>query len=153
MPGLLEKPHKITLSCMECGEQVELKLSPDQLTELLSKPEIKLPCTTCSSVTLWFSTELDRRVTPRRTISRVKIEMPIRVRSENPGDSFTEVNSTINASRDGACFTTEHALSEGMEIFVLLPYTEGDDLPETRARIIRVEQKGDKYEVGVEFRR
>lgn len=153
MPELLEKPHKVTLSCMECGELVELKLTPNQLTELLAKPEIKLPCTPCQSVTQWVSTELDRRVTPRRSTNRVKVEMPIRVRSEKPGDSFTEVDTTINASREGACFTTEHALSEGMEIFVLVPYTEGEDLPETRARIVRVEQKGDQYEVGVTFSR
>jgi hypothetical protein len=138
---------------MDCGEQVELKLTPNQLTELLAKPEIKLPCTTCNAVTQWFSTELDRRVTPRRSNNRVKVEMPIRVRSEKPGDSFTEVGTTLNASRDGACFTTKHALSEGMEVFVLLPYTEGEDLPETRARIIRVEQKDGQYEVGIEFRR
>src|SRR3972149_3766773 len=42
-------------------------------------------------------------------------------------------------------------LREGMEVFLLMPYHEGETLPEMRAKVVRVDKYGDVWEVGVEF--
>jgi hypothetical protein len=38
-----------------------------------------------------------------------------------------------------------------MEVFVQVPYNEGDALPETRAQVVRVRPLEEYYEVAVQF--
>lgn len=38
-----------------------------------------------------------------------------------------------------------------MEVFLLMPYHEGETLPEMRAKVVRVDKYGDVWKVGVEF--
>ena len=140
------------LSCMNCGEQRTFPLDRTQLNELMSRQEVRLFCAHCQSLTTWGGTEPDRRAgVPRRAARRVRMELPIRVRSQSPQLSFSEVTQTLNASRDGACFPVHQPLREGMEVFLLMPYHEGETLPEMRARVVRVEKNGELWEVGVEF--
>jgi len=78
--------------------------------------------------------------------------LPIRVRCNLPALQFTEVTRTLTASRNGASFTAHHALSEGMTVYVLMPYSQEDSAPlEKRARVVRVEKKPSGLEVGIEF--
>jgi len=78
--------------------------------------------------------------------------LPIRVRCDLPALQFTEVTRTLTASRNGASFTTTHALSEGMMVYVVMPYSEEDPaLFEKQARVVRVEKKESGFEVGIEF--
>ena len=140
------------LACMNCGEQRPFPLDRNQLNELTSRQQVRLFCPDCHSLTTWSGVEPDRRSgQPRRTARRVRMELPLRVRSQSPQLSFNEITHTVNASRDGACFLVHHPLREGMEVFLLMPYHEGETLPETRAKVVRVDKYGDVWEVGVEF--
>ncbi|OFV81905.1 MAG: hypothetical protein A3D93_01480 [Acidobacteria bacterium RIFCSPHIGHO2_12_FULL_67_30] len=140
------------LACMNCGEQRTLPLDRSQLNELMSRQEVRLFCPDCHSLTSWSGVEPDRRNgTPRRAARRVRMELPIRVRCQSPQLSFNEVTHTLNASRDGACLVVHQPLREGMEVFLLMPYHEGETLPEMRAKVVRVDKYGDVWEVGVEF--
>ncbi len=60
-----------------------------------------------------------------------------------------EETSTLNFSRHGVLFHSRHALRKGMQVFVLVPYNKGEDLPETPARVVRVRPAGDQYEVAL----
>lgn len=143
-----------TLACLSCADQRSLVLDQRELGELLNRQQIRLFCANCQSITAWTGVEPDRRQADSRRASRhVRLEMPIRVRASLPQLNFTEVTRTVNVSRDGACFTTRQALREGMEVNVLVPYVEGETLPETRGRVVRVEKKGDDWEVAVQFLR
>lgn len=143
-----------TLSCLSCADQRSLLLDQRELAELLSHQQIRLFCANCQSITAWAGVEPDRRQDEgRRTSPHVRMELPIRVRASLPQLSFTEVTRTLNVSRDGACFTTRQPLREGMEVNLLVPYVEGEALPETRARVVRVEKKGEDWEVAVQLLR
>ena len=140
------------LACMSCGEQRNLVLDVRELSELLSHHEIRQYCSNCQTLTSWYGVEPDRRSGQQRRTSRhVRMELPIRVRSNAANLAFTEVTHTLNVSREGACFATHQPLREGMDVMVLVPYKEGEQLPETRGRVVRVEQKSDNWEVSVQF--
>lgn len=140
------------LACMNCGDQRALQLDRAQLSDLLGRQQVRLFCANCQTLTTWAGVEPDRRSrTPRRAGRRVRMQLPIRVRSNSPQLSFVEVTRTLNASRDGACIVLHQPVREGMELQVLMPYSEGENLPETRAKVIRAEKFGDAWEVGVEF--
>lgn len=140
------------LACMNCGEQRSFQLDSRQLHELLSQQQVRLVCAHCQMPTTWTGVEPDRRSSPpRRAAQRVRMELPVRVRSDSPQLSFVEVTRTLNASREGACFLLHQPVREGMEVQVLMPYQEGDNLPETRAKVVRAEKFGDVWQVGVEF--
>ena len=143
-----------SLECLICGDQRSLVLDQRELAELLTHQQLRLFCANCQSITAWTGVERDRRGGAQRRASRhVRLELPIRVRASLPQLNFTEVTYTVNASRDCACFNTRQPLREGMEVNVLVPYVQGETLPETRARVVRVEKKGDDWEVAVQFLR
>lgn len=151
MPATPSPAGSQTLACLTCAEQRSLILDRHELAGLLSNQQVRLFCSNCQTITSWSGVEPDRRSgQPRRTSRHVRMELPIRVRSNAPNLAFTEVTRTVNA-RDGACFSTRQPLKEGMEVMVLVPYKEGETLPETRARVVRVEKKSDDLEVAVEF--
>ena len=140
------------LACMSCSEQRTFQLDRSQLNDLMSRQEVRLFCAHCQTLTTWAGAELDRRSgQPRRAARRVHMELPIRVRCQSPQLSCNEVTHTLNASRDGACLVVHQPLREGMEVFLLMPYHEGETLPEMRARVVRVEKSGEVWEVGVEY--
>lgn len=141
-----------TLACMNCGDQRTLQLDRGQLAELIRSQQLRLHCSHCQSLTSWSAVEADRRTEqPRRTSRRVRMELPIRVRAEAPNSPLTEVTRTVDLSRDGACFRFPQPLREGSEIFVRVPFDERDNLPETRARVVRSEQAEEGWLVAVEF--
>ena len=47
---------------------------------------------------------------------------------------------------------SRNSLREGMTVYVMMPYSEADSaLFEKQARVVRVERRGDVYEVGIEL--
>ena len=55
-----------TLSCISCGNQSSVGLTPVELARLLSEGEIQLFCSACETLTRWYTPEIDRRIAPRR---------------------------------------------------------------------------------------
>lgn len=153
MPLTSQKASDVTLSCVNCADQRVVQLDSGQLSELLSKHQIRLFCANCQTLTSWCGVEPDRRTGQQRRAGRhVSLEVCLRVRSDAPELRFTEVTRTLNASPDGTCFTLGQSLRVGMTVQVLMPYEEGMmELPERRARVVRVEKKGDRWEVAVQF--
>ena len=143
----------VTLSCLNCADQRVLKLDGAQLSELLTKQQIRLFCANCQSLTSWCGVEPDRRTGQQRRAGRhISMEVSLRVRSDASELRFTEVTHTRNGSPEGACFTLQRPLRQGMVVHITMPYEEGMmELPERRARVVRMEKKGDAWEVAVQF--
>lgn len=87
----------------------------------------------------------------RRRSNRARMKLPIRIRFKAGPEMVSEVSKTLDISRHGVRFVCSRQLELGQEVFVLAPYNESEELPETRARVIRVFPHEDKYSVAVEY--
>ncbi len=78
----------------------------------------------------------------RRRTDRAKISLPVRVRpSDAREDSFDEVVTTLNASRDGLYFTTAcPSYQGGMLLHVTFPYSPGARSVDFLGQVVRIEQ-------------
>ncbi len=148
-------PQVALLGCATCGAEQSWELSFEQLNELVRNGQLRLLCPACRTMTTWYGLQPDRRAgSERRTSRHARIKLPIRVRCTCQESNFTEVTTTITASRQGASFISSHELHEGMTVDVIIPYSEGDPQAlEMRARVVRVEPKGRVYEIGVQILR
>jgi CheY-like chemotaxis protein len=93
----------------------------------------------------------------RRRRRRVKVSASVRVRATDPNsDSFTDIATTIDVSRDGILFQTERrGFSKGMSVGVTFPYSnaQGALNVEQSAQVVRTMELGDKkIGVAVQFR-
>ena len=152
-----------TLTCYQCGDQRLDVPAREELVELLRAQGVHLFCSQCEILTPWLSEKPEQPPEtqpaeqkqpadqPQRRARRARMKLSIRVRSEAPELPFTEVNATLDVSRLGALFLCSHPLRKGMEVFVQVPYNEGDALPETRAQVVRVRPLEEYYEVAVQF--
>lgn len=138
---------------MSCGTERHLELDVVQKNELVQNGQLRLLCAGCGTVTAWHGLQLDRRAGEDRRASRhARIKLAMRVRCNTEDLKFTEVASTITASRYGASFASSHNLLEGMLVYVILPYSEGDsESLEKQARVVRVESKGAVRKVGIQI--
>ena len=141
------------LACMFCGDQKTHALSRAQLDELGLRGELRLFCAACGATTSWTGVETERgSERGRRAFPRVRLAVPIRVRCAHVGLEFTEVTTTLTASRRGASFLTRHRLRRGMTVAVVLPFSEADPNPiESPARVAWSDRKDEEWEVGVEL--
>ena len=152
-----------TLTCYQCSDQRLDVPAREELVELLRAQGVHLFCSQCEILTPWLSEKPEQPLEtqpaeqkqpadqPQRRARRARMKLSIRVRSEAPELPFTEVNATLDVSRLGALFLCSHPLRKGMEVFVQVPYNEGDALPETRAQVVRVRPLEEYYEVAVQF--
>ena len=152
-----------TLTCYQCGDQRLEVPAREELVELLRAQGVHLFCSQCEILTPWLSGKPEQPPESQpaeqeqpagqqqRRARRARMKLSIRVRSEAPELPFTEVNATLDVSRLGALFQCSHPLRKGMEVFVQVPYNEGDALPETRAQVVRVHPLEEYYEVAVQF--
>ena len=136
------------LSCVQCGGLRVFDLIQEQVNELASRGQVQQICPACEAVTFWGNSSSDRRRSPR---VRVSLPIRVRVRCEDAGMEFTEVDFTNNASPDGACFVTRHPLREGTEVYVVWPYNDSEAGPEVSARVICCNLTSSGFNVGVEF--
>ena len=142
----------VILACLNCADQRLFDLSPGQLADFFNNREVQLFCPNCQAYTTWSGLERARRPDkPRRTRHRVRVALPIRVRSDAPELRFTEVTRTLSASRDGACFYSRQPLRQGMVLYVQIPYEEVQTLPDTPARVVHVAETSDQSQVAVKF--
>src|SRR6266436_9983009 len=79
----------------------------------------------------------------RKTNPRVRISLPIRVRSADFVDNqVDEVLATINMSCGGLCFTSQRSsYHRGMKVLLTIPFRDfvADAGPEERGEVVRVE--------------
>jgi hypothetical protein len=153
LPTPSQPSDGVLLSCVTCGNQETFGLNVVDIGQLQRQGQLRLYCDACRGFTTWIGVQKERRSgTDRRTSRRTLMMLPIRVRCELPALQFAEVTRTLTASRNGASFITHHALSEGMMLYVVMPYSEEDPaLLEEQARVERVEKKESGFEVGIEF--
>ncbi|HEV2298319.1 MAG TPA: response regulator [Candidatus Acidoferrales bacterium] len=93
----------------------------------------------------------------RRHRRRVKVSASVRVRATDPNsDTFTDIATTIDVSRDGILFQTERrGFSKGMPVGVTFPYSnaQGALNVEQPAQVVRTMELGDnKIGVAIQFR-
>ena len=153
MPTPANLSRGVLLACVTCGNQQTFDLDVFQISDLQRHDQLRFYCAACGGLTSWSGVQADRRSgVERRTCRHTLIFLPIRVRCDLPTLRFTEVTHTLTASRKGASFTTHHSLSEGMTVYLVMPYGEADSVSfEKQARVVRVEKKQAGFEVGVEF--
>ena len=83
-----------------------------------------------------------RRMSDRRNKRRAQISQKLRVRPSEPAQNFDEVQSTINACRDGLYFSTElKEYRKEMRLFVTFPYSDapGAVNMEYIGRVVRID--------------
>jgi hypothetical protein len=153
LPTPSQESDGVLLSCVVCGNHETFGLNAVDIGELQRQGQLRLYCDACRGFTTWVGVQKERRSeTDRRTSRRTLMMLPIRVRCDLPALRFTEVTRTLTASRTGASFITHRALSEGMMVYVVMPYSKEDPaLLERHARVVRVEKKESGFEVGIEF--
>lgn len=150
--------------CQTCGAFRTKELDAGQLQELFAFGQVEILCGTCDKTTVWNGKIVDRRGADddapeggerregvRRTLKRVHVSLPIRIRCDSPDLKFVEVKKTIEASRQGCSFVTNQPVQKGMCLYVVFPYSEGDALMETNAKVTRVSPAEGGAEVGFEF--
>lgn len=88
----------------------------------------------------------------RRQEHRLALRVPIRVRAP---DGAVEVSKTENLSKSGGCFLSEKQYPVGTTLFVVVPYTPGEEPIEAKAVVDNVEELPGssvyKYGIGVKF--
>lgn len=151
--------------CQTCGALRPKDLDAGQLQELFAFGQVEIPCAECDKTTVWNGKVVDRRGADgtseggerregvRRAHRRVHVSLPIRIRCDSPDLKFVEVKKTIEASRQGCSFLTNQPVQKGMALYVVFPYSEGDALLETAAKVTRVSPAEGGAEVGFEFMR
>src|SRR5277367_2958 len=91
----------------------------------------------------------------RRRRRRAKISAQVHVRANNAKDTFEEVCSSIDVSRDGLLFTAARTgYWKGQQLNIVFPYSNSAAALNTAqvAEIVRVsEQPGGKFAVAVQF--
>ena len=82
------------------------------------------------------------------------MDLPIRVRSATPGQEFTVEGKTVNISRSGVLFSGKKLIVVGLEVLVLMPYDPDEELPESKAKVIRCDQQEEGvYYTALQFER
>ncbi len=150
--------------CQTCGALRAKDLDAGQLQELFAFGQVDIFCDKCAKTTKWNGKVVDRRTADegapeggerrkgaRRTHRRVHVSLPIRVRCDAPDLKFVEIKKTLEASRQGCSFVTNQPVQKGMALYVVFPYSEGDALLETTAKVTRVSPADGGAEVGFEF--
>ena len=154
------------LYCQTCGDPLTRELDAGELQDLFAFGKIDLPCEICNKTTDWSGRivdrrgkdeeivrKIERREENRRAKRRVHVSLPIRIRCDEPNLKFVEVKRTLEASREGASFVLTQEVKEGMFLYIILSYSEGDAIMETKARVTHVSPAPGGAEVGVQFLR
>src|ERR1700685_3029744 len=91
----------------------------------------------------------------RRRRRRAKISALVHVKAINSPETFEEICTSIDVSRDGLLFTAKHAgYWKGQQLSVIFPFSTAAQAINTAqiADIVRVaEQPGGKFSVAVQF--
>ena len=159
-------PGHIVLHCLTCRTETIHAIAVGQMMDASKTHEVQLYCAKCKDATLWSSQTPERRDLEsqavegqteqrsgreRRKQRRVQMKLPVRVRSEAPGQEFSVVSKTMDISKGGALFMSKQLMPVGLGVKLLMPYDPGADLPETDAKVVRCIVRDDGYEVALQI--
>ena len=159
-------PGHVVLHCMTCKYESFHVIAVGKMMDTSQIHEVQLYCKKCRDATLWSSQALERRELDskpkegkpekrdgreRRKQRRVQMKLPIRIRSEAPGQDFTVVSETVDISKGGAQFKCEQLMPVGLSVKILMPYDPGGDLPESNAKVVRCIEREGTYEVALQL--
>jgi hypothetical protein len=88
-----------------------------------------------------------RQQSDRRVRSRVRMSLPIRVRD----GGAAEESVTLDVSRAGVLFESQHPYPLGHTVWVTMPYQAGQKQDEVPARVVRIVEKRDSRGVALHF--
>jgi len=90
----------------------------------------------------------------QRLRSRVRLDLPVRIRQIGPPRSLIEVARTLDISRNGLLFRTREKYDPGATVWVTMHYSPGTASPDPEfpATVVRVDRKPEGgSEVAVQF--
>jgi hypothetical protein len=96
------------------------------------------------------------RKNERRRLSRVPLELPVRLRWLGPFGLETEISQTINATSGGMLILSSQKRGEGSPVWVTFPYDSGNESPEPEipGRVARCRSvDAGMYAIGIRFER
>ena len=83
----------------------------------------------------------------RRKHRRAQLKLPVRLRWPGPLRQLTEITETLDISRGGLLVRSANACRSDAPLWVSFPFdpSQSSNLPETPARIARVEHQSDEF--------
>jgi hypothetical protein len=152
-----EEPEEVRafLQCQRC-HMSQLTAVPEAEIEFISDGfTIARPCEQCKATTPWGFTPVATAAPEdgsrpgagreQRRKGRVTMKMKIKVIRDRQGTSFEDICETINVSGNGAYFLTQHRYAKGEALRIIAPYQEGGVTIPVRARVVRLDDRQDKY--------
>jgi len=155
---------KLLVECAACKTAAQSTLSNMEYEILLATGLISRHCDRCNETTRWKPSDqvvtpeiLSRSLKPaskgengvRRT-RRLRLTMQLRVR--NPW-GVVDIAQTRDVSKAGLCFVSTQRFSPGDELYITLPYAQGQAPVETKSRIVWTAEGTSGRFYGVEYLR
>jgi hypothetical protein len=155
---------KLLVECAACKTAAQSTLSSIEYEILLATGLISRHCERCNETTRWKPS--DQVVTPEilgrslkaaskgahevRRARRLKLTMQLRVRSSW---GVVDIAQTSDVSKLGLCFVSTQRFSPGDEIYITLPYAQGQAPVETKSKIVWTAEGTSGRFYGVEYLR
>jgi hypothetical protein len=138
---------KVLVECAACKTAAQITLSSIEYEVLLVTGLISRHCDRCNETTRWKPS--DQVVTPEilgrsmkaasqgpreaRRSHRLRLTMQLRVRNSW---GVVEIAQTRDVSKSGLCFVSTQRFSPGDEIYITLPFAQGQAPIETKSKIV-----------------
>lgn len=90
----------------------------------------------------------------QRARSRVRLDIPVRIRQIGPPRDLVEIARTLDVSRNGLLFCTRQPYNPHSTVWVTMPYNASAAVPEAEfpATVVRINRKADGFsEIGLQF--
>ena len=163
-PNVDSAQPKAVIECAACKTAAQSTLSSIEYEVLLATGLISRHCDRCNETTRWKPS--DQVVTPEivvgstkaaskgvheaRRARRLKLTMQLRVRSSW---GVVEIAQTRDVSKVGLCFVSNQRFSPGDEIYITLPYAQGQPPVETKSKVVWTAEGTSGRFYGVEYLR
>ena len=155
---------RAVVECAACKTAAQIALSSIEYDILLATGLISRHCDRCNETTRWrpsgqvVSSEIlgsttkggSRGSREARRTRRLKLAMQLRLRTSW---GVVEVAQTRDVSKAGLCFVSNQRYSPGDEIYITLPYAQGQAPVETKGKIVWSAEGTSGRFYGVEYLR
>jgi hypothetical protein len=162
-PNVDAAQPKVLIECAACKTAAQSTLSSIEYGVLLATSLLSRHCDRCDETTRWKPSEqaitpeiLGRSLKavspggPQRRVRRLKLTMQLRVRNTW---GVVDVAQTRDVSKAGLCFLSSQRFTVGDEVYVTLPYAQGQTPVETKGKIIWMAQGTAGRFYGIEYLR
>ena len=152
---------KVLIECAACKTAAQSTLSSIQYEVLLATGLISRHCDRCNETTRWKPS--DQVVTAEilirsnksaqgtqeaRRTRRLRLTMQLRVRSSW---GVVDIAQTRDVSKAGLCFVSTQRFSPGDELYITLPYAQGQAPVETKSKVVWAAEGTSGRFYGVEY--